>query len=394
MLTGKDPSYALGGSFPIGSRAAMDNPWAWVGRHDRDYAALRRAGRAAIVMPALFAVGSKVIKNADVATFAAFGSFAMLLLVGFTGPMRERLQAQAALALTGAVFVAIGTLASGYVWLAAAAMSVVGFAVLFAGVVSSVLAGATTSLLLAFILPVTLTGPVSAIPDRLLGWTLASVASLIAIAVLWPMPTREPLRVAAATACRALGTRLRSEIAFMMSGYDDLFAADHEHTIQESDEAVAALHRIFLATPYRPTGLSTVNRTIVRLVDELIWLKTIIVQSGRHRWSTTDKPVVDQPVRDVKLAACAVLERAADLLERTAGDTADLQAAMAELASTLTAMEQNATNELPVHRRHSSPDEFITSLDPGFRSQELSFAVSQIARNVDLAAAAERRTWV
>jgi hypothetical protein len=37
---------------------------------------------------------------------------------------------------------------------------------------------------------------------------------------------------------------------------------------------------------------------------------------------------------------------------------------------------------------------FITSLDPSFRAQELSFVVSQIASNIDIAAAAERRSWV
>ena len=77
------------------------------------------------------------------ATFAAFGSFAMLLLVDFAGPMRERLQAQAALAVAGGVFVCLGTLASRTAWLAAVAMALVAFGVLFAGVVSSVLAGAT-----------------------------------------------------------------------------------------------------------------------------------------------------------------------------------------------------------------------------------------------------------
>ena len=92
--------------------------------------------------------------------------------------MRERLQAQAALALTGGVFVCVGTLASRSAWLAALAMAVVAFFVLFAGVISSVLAAATPSLLLAFILPVSLPGPASAIPDRLAGWALASVASL------------------------------------------------------------------------------------------------------------------------------------------------------------------------------------------------------------------------
>jgi len=385
--------------------AEVVHPLLWLARHDRDYVALRRAGRAAIVMPAMFALGSEVIGNADVATFAAFGSFAMLLLVDFTGPMRERLQAQAALAATGAVFVCLGTLASQNVWLAAVAMTVVGFAVLFAGVVSSVLAGATTSLLLAFILPVSLTGPVSAVPDRLAGWALASVAAFVAVALLWPAPTREPLRAAASTACRALAARLRSEIALMMSGHDEVFAADRDRAVEQSDQAVAALHQIFLATPYRPTGLSTANRTIVRLVDEVIWLNTIVVQSGRHTGSTSTgltstgsitigPTTIDHTVWDVKLASCSVLERAADLLDSTGGDPADLRAAMAELAAALTTMEQNATGNLPVHRTTSSPDEFISSLDPGFRAQELSFAVSQIARNVDSAAAAERRKWI
>ena len=36
----------------------------------------------------------------------------MLLLVDFAGPMRNRLRAQAALAVTGAVFVCFGTLVS------------------------------------------------------------------------------------------------------------------------------------------------------------------------------------------------------------------------------------------------------------------------------------------
>ena len=153
------------------------DPLHWLRAHDPGLSALRRAGRAALVMPALFALGSQVIGNPTVSIFAAIGSFAMLLLVDFGGPIRSRLQAQAALAATGAVFVCIGTLASRSPWAAAVAMAIVGFGVLFAGVVSSVLAGATVALLLAFILPVSLAGPASSIPDRLAGWGLASAAS-------------------------------------------------------------------------------------------------------------------------------------------------------------------------------------------------------------------------
>ena len=138
----------------------------WLHARDPDLAALRRAARAAIVMPTMFAIGTEVLDNAELATFAAFGSFAMLLLVDFGGPIADRVLSSVALAAVGAVFVVVGTLASRNAWLAAASMAVVAFGVIFAGVVSSVLAGATTSLLLAFILPVSLTAPASAIPDR------------------------------------------------------------------------------------------------------------------------------------------------------------------------------------------------------------------------------------
>ena len=169
-------------------RLAHLRPLRWLGQRDRGFAALRRATRTAIIMPAMFALGDKVIGNPQVATFAAFGSFAMLLLVDFGGPMVERLQAQAALAVTGGVFVCLATLASQTAWLAAVAMAVVGFGVIFAGVVSSVLAGATTALLLAFILPVSLAAPASAVPDRLAGWGMAGGVALVATALLWPAP--------------------------------------------------------------------------------------------------------------------------------------------------------------------------------------------------------------
>ena len=42
----------------------------WLRERDHELAALRRAGRAAIVMPALFAFGTEVLDNAGLATFA------------------------------------------------------------------------------------------------------------------------------------------------------------------------------------------------------------------------------------------------------------------------------------------------------------------------------------
>ncbi len=372
------------------------HPLRWLGQRDRGFAALRRATRTAIIMPAMFALGDKVIGNPQLATFAAFGSFAMLLLVDFGGSMAERLQAEAALAVTGGVFVCLATLASQTAWLAAVAMALVGFGVIFAGVVSSVLAGATTALLLAFILPVSLAAPASAVPDRLAGWGMAGAVALVATALLWPAPARDRLRGAAAAACRALALRLRAGLAYLLSGMDEQFALDRDHAVAQADQAVEALRSAFLATPYRPTGLSTPARTTVRLVDELIWLNSIVIQPGLHRDG------VNRAALRVKEAAAAVLDRAADLLDSKGGSSDELDAALTELAAEHAKLQEGVTADLPVRSPRPASDpaaggepgmEFITSLDPAFRAEELSYAVSIIARNVELTAAAERRSW-
>jgi uncharacterized membrane protein YccC len=387
-------------------RLAHLRPLRWFGQRDRGFAALRRATRTAIIMPAMFALGDKVIGNPQVATFAAFGSFAMLLLVDFGGPMAERLQAQAALAVTGGVFVCLATLASQTAWLAAATMAVVGFGVIFAGVVSSVLAGATTALLLAFILPVSLAAPASAVPDRLAGWGLAGGVALVATALLWPAPARDRLRGAAAGACRALAARLRAGVAYLLSGMDEQFARDRDQAAAQADQAVEALRSAFLATPYRPTGLSTPARTTVRLVDELIWLNSIVIQPGLHRDG------VNRAALRVKESAAAVLDRAADLLDSRGGSSDELDAALTELAAAHAKLQKGVTADLPVRSLRPASDpaaggppagpapsasdpagEFITSLDPAFRAEELSYAVSLIARSAELTAAAERRSW-
>jgi hypothetical protein len=117
---------------------------------DPGLASLKSAARAAIVMPIVFAFADKVIGNPQTALFAAFGSIAMLVLIEFTGPMRSRFVAYLALACVGAGNIVLGTFCSRNAWLAAGAMAVVGFAILFSGVINGYFAAAATSALLTF----------------------------------------------------------------------------------------------------------------------------------------------------------------------------------------------------------------------------------------------------
>ena len=368
----------------------------WLRTHDRGLAALRRATRTAIVMPAMFAVGDKAIGNPVLGTFAAFGSFAMLLLVDFAGPIRNRLESEAALAIACAFLISLGTLASTSAWVAGAAMAVVAFVVIFSGVVSSVLAGATTPLLLSFILPVTLKGPASSIPDRVAGWGLASAAALVAISLLWPAPERDPIRDTAIDACRALARRLQREVAYVIGDRAPDLDAARQQAIVEADATVERLESSFFATPYRPTGLSTSARAIVRLVDELRWLDAVVLRSTM---GTGSVPAAKQ-VRAVKLAAATGLEAAADLLEDSHQSSDAVEEALIALRAALRELERATTARIPAAAEASAGGDsapaqgIVSALDPSFRARELSFVVAQIVTNAEFAAAAERRNLV
>lgn len=381
----------------------MNRPAAWLRARDPGLAATRRAARNALVMPSLFAICVEVLHKPATGTYAAFGSFAMLLLVDFTGPMIQRLRAHLALGVAWVVLVTLGSLAAHSVWTAALATVVVGFAILFAGVVSSVLAGATVSLLLGFVLPVTSPAPMSQLPDRLFGVGLATAAAMLAISLLWPRPAADPLRGPAAVVCRAAARQLRTDADHYAATAGVLSAASAGPTLpkcrkaaKDTEAATEALRRTFTATPYRPTGLSTGSRAVVRLVDELTWLSAILAVAGP---ATDDGPPGDAESCTVRRAAAKVLDLAADLLEDPRLTPEALRAAAAELSTALSDLENRATTRLPVrvdaagNPCDDDVDMFIGSLDVSFRAQEVAFVALQVADNVALAASAEHRSW-
>ncbi|GGM61413.1 FUSC family protein [Dactylosporangium sucinum] len=338
-------------------------------RRDAGLSAARRAARAAVVMPLAFAAGNRV--DATVGTYAAFGAFALLLFVDFSGAILDRIRAQVALGVVGAASIALGTAGSSVTWVAVIVTAGVAFSVWFSGVVSSVLAGAATAMLLPYILSTSLPGTAADIPARLAGWGIAVAASVVAVAVLWPAPAREPLRGRVAAACAALADRLRAGSAAglgLPGGSPDEVAAAAER----ARAAVTALERDFYGAPYRPTGLSTGARALVRLVDELTWLGEIVSRLTTPRGTPT--------ACKAAFAAGVVLHESADLLS-DGGGTERFHAAVADLRAASRAVRREALGD-------GRPD----ALDPGFRAQEVGFAVAALAANVELTVAADRRT--
>jgi uncharacterized membrane protein YccC len=232
-------------------------------------AAAMRAVRATLVVPGLFALSYEVIGDLQVATFAAFGGFATLVLASFGGRTRDKLVAHIGLALAGSVLLVIGTAINTSVVLATLVTVVVAFAVLFAGALGPNAASASTAALLAYVLPAASPGTMSMIPARLEGWWLASLAGTLAVLLFSPKPPGAVLRKAAASTARALGEQLAAALR------GDTAPAYREASMTAKHQLMAT----FTATPYRPTGLATSDQALDSLVGLLEWCTSVVCDS-------------------------------------------------------------------------------------------------------------------
>jgi uncharacterized membrane protein YccC len=224
-----------------------------------------RAVRAAVVVPALFAVAYKVIGDSQMTLFATFGGFATLVIANFGGTRRDKLVSHAGLAIAGSIVLIIGTAASHPTWLAVVVTIPVVFAVFFAGSAGPNAAAGVTPVLFAYVLPIASLGGPATIPSRLEGWWLASAAGTAAVLLISPRTQGDRLRAAAAA--------LAAELA------DRLGAAAHDKvTPPDAMRAkAAALRAAFTAAPYRPTGLATADQALAGLVQLLDWA---VAQAG------------------------------------------------------------------------------------------------------------------
>jgi uncharacterized membrane protein YccC len=328
------------------------------GRVDR--AALRTAARAAIVIPLIFALADKVVDKPQTSLIAAFGSFAVLVLVEFGGPPLMRLAAYAGLGFAGAVFITLGTLCSRDPWLATGVMAVVGFVVLFSGVLNGYFAAGATGAILLFVLPVTIPAQASAIPDRLEGWALAWGIGTLAAMLLWPPRGR-------ADAQRAAAQTLRVVADVVEPGADDV-----DERGLSARAAVDDLGRRLLGAGHRPTGPTAPTAALASLPDELDWLLSFL-------------PVAPTGAEDAEslAAAAAVLRDSADQLEGR-GDGPDLARLDGARDAEARARAQRVS-ELPASA-------LSAALEAPFRIRAVTYSARQVAGYSMRAVGAQPRT--
>jgi uncharacterized membrane protein YccC len=269
---------------------------AWVRSKDPEFLAVKRSVRAAVVMPLAFGLAHLLFSNPQVGLFAAFGSFALLLLVEFQGRPRSRLASYVLVFVIGTVLISLGTVASTHKIAAVAAMAVIGFAVLFAGIASPTVATASTAVLLLFVLPVAVAAPNSAVGPRLVGWVGAGILCIPACMLIWPPPWHDDLRRRLSTAASAVSQLAEARA----SGRAD---AEAQAKVQTE---LALLRQQFRGTPYPPTGAAASAVGLAKLVGRIEWV------AGNEMLTAPDTASAAWP------AVCAVIRAVAETLRLSA----------------------------------------------------------------------------
>ena len=354
----------------------------WIRSKDPDLLVVKRSVRAAIVMPAVFAIAHETFSNPQVGLFGAFGSFALLLLVEFTGRPHARIVGYGGLYVVGACFTVIGTVVSTHKVAAVVTMALVGFAVLFAGIVAPQAATASTAALLTFVLPVAVAQPASAVGPRLLGWTLAAAFCITACMVMWPPPWHDNLRRRLAATISAV-----AHLADVRAG-----GAEDPEAVAAVTSELANLRQQFSSTPYPPTGAASGAVALSKLVGRVEWVAGNTAMIRDEYWSTEPLP------------SLAVTEKVAETLHQTAALICDGEAhpvhdpvrieavqastrrldqlISAELdadVSALTAAETTPPASPGSNTKPAEDQSLAGALDPGFHARALGFATEMVA---------------
>lgn len=245
---------------------------------------LRRALRAAVMVPVAAGIALALVGGRTAPLFALLGSIWLLVVTEFPGDRRQRAIAYLGLAAGATPLIVAGSLLAPVPWLAVAIVFALGAAVTYAAAASATLSAGQRAVLLAFVWPVST--PAESLADRLLGWLIAVAVCVPAALYLFPPRHHDGLRSKAAQACRVLADRIEG------CGPADAVV-----------EAMDGLRAEFMAVAYQPVGLSAGSRALVRVVDFLeLASDTVDADTG-----AVLGPIAD-PAVDILRRCAAMLE--------------------------------------------------------------------------------------
>src|SRR6201997_2392901 len=264
---------------------------------DPERDALRRAIRAAIMVPLTAGFAFVFVGGHAAPLYALLGAFWLLVVTEFPGNRQQRAVAYLGLTVNGIVLIILGTLVAPITWLAVTLMFFLGLAVTLAAMLSATMSAGQRATLLFYVWPVCT--PVGPIGERLLGFLIAVAICVPAALFFLPWRHYGELRRHAARVCAALADRIEG-----VGSTADVTAA------------MDALRENFLAASFRPVGLSAGSRALVRVVDFLQLVADLVDDDTGATLGPVKPPAVDV------LRCCARLLDASQLSERAANRAA------------------------------------------------------------------------
>jgi uncharacterized membrane protein YccC len=339
---------------------------------DPGYGALRRASRAAIVIPLAFAFADLLLGEPQILIFVMFGCFSLLVMSDFGGLRRPRALAYLAATLVGAVMVALGTLASSSAWLAATVMLIIGFAVSFSRVVGGYVAAANLGMLLAFVIAVTIPAPADSIPARVGGWAIAGLVSTVAAVALWPRFERVKAYQQAAKALLAIADLV--EGIWSVTGERDLAGLEGAAV-----QAVREVREGYAAMAKRPAVAARRDRAFVQLLIELERIVQLIDRPFNENPPAVPPNLAERHVLVSSLVAA--LRGSARVL--TGGAPPDLRAIEVARVQHRAALDKWAAEQLRAGR---AVEEVLVGLDFEDTIRVVSYVTLVLEDNASIAA--------
>lgn len=346
--------------------------------------ALKNAVRAAIAVPAAFAIGLEVLELPQMALFAAFGSIGLLLFVDFGGTRRLRFLAYVATLAVGTVTITLGTLCCHQTWLAVVVMALVGFGILFSGVIDGYIAAGSLVLILTFVIAVMVEANASEIPERLAGWGLGWVFSVIAVFAVWPSRPPDGLRRGGAAALDALANLLDATASSLAGDLASDTEGEHLGALSaEAYEKVTAARNAFVSLPHRPSGAGARTAASGRLLDDLDWFDALAREQPAPGW--VSKGFAPERAA-IETAVPAALRKAAERLR--ANDPGD-GGADDRLSRDHRAIGRAFIARLHQHMPEDDAQHVTEELNEAYRLRSLAYGALQIGRHAIQASGGE-----
>jgi uncharacterized membrane protein YccC len=340
---------------------------------DPGFGALRRAARAAIVIPLVFAFADLLLGEPQSLIFVVFGCFSLLVISDFGGLRRPRALAYLTATVVGAALVALGTLASSSAWLAVTLMLVVGFVISFSRVFGGYLAVANTGMLLAFVIAVTIPAPAAVIPQRVGGWAIAGLVSTLAAVALWPRFERVTMYHQTAKALLAVADLVQA----LGSGSE----ADLQRLEDNASRAVDVARQGFVAMARRPTATARRDRAFAQLLIELDRILEMV-----ERPFNEDRPAVRPGITEtVRLVAAVVAALRSSAGVLTGGSRPDVHAIEVARDQHRVALDRWASEQLRAGR---PVEEVLDGLDFDDTLRVVSYVAFLLGGNAVTAAGA------